>query len=70
MMFISKHKGILAGLGGLLIVVAHVALGVVAVLTARQWMSGAAIGLAVIVVVALHVVPAHVRRSSRRADGM
>lgn len=56
----GKHKRILAAFGGMLFVVANMALGIVGVLAGQQWMSGTAV-VVFIVVVALYLVPVHLR---------
>lgn len=56
-MLIRKHKGaaITGGLGTV-VILAHVVLAVGFGLAAAQWMSGAAIGLVLVLAAALHIV--------------
>ncbi|MBI5946598.1 MAG: hypothetical protein HY875_00480 [Chloroflexi bacterium] len=65
-MFASRHRGIVAVVAGVLIAAAHVALGIAAVVSAQQWLSGMAIGLIVAAAAGLHLAPAHLWRVARR----
>lgn len=59
---IRKHKGAAAvGATGVIVVLAHIVLGVTAVLTAAQSGSGVVIGIVLIAAAALHAIIAHLR---------
>ncbi len=69
MNFRQHRLSLAAALVGAVVLAAHVTLGVVAVLTLSQWMSGAAIGLVVLGLAVAHLVagrhslPGHQRNS-------
>ena len=61
-MFVRNHKGATAvGATGVIVVLAHIVLGVAAVLTAAQSRSGVVIGVVLIAAAVLHAIMAHLR---------
>jgi len=48
-----------AALLGVVVVAAHLALGLLAVITLGQWVSGAGIGVAVVVLASAHLLAGH-----------
>lgn len=64
-MFNRKNKGAtITGALGTIIISVHLILAIAFGLTASQWMSGAGIGLVLVIAAALHVVLSNRRKSA------
>lgn len=64
-MFSRKHRGAtITGALGTVIIIAHIILALAFGLTASQWLSGAAIGLILVIAAALHIILSNHRRKS------